>query len=193
MARVLVDGVERPGLAALLAARGLALAADAQGATLALVGAAGGAFGLPHVVQVACAGLAATVLDAGADDVVLAADPDALVAARLAAVAGRRSATLTVGDLRIDLVERRVWRAGRAVALLPREYTLLVLLARAGGAVLGEARLRHALSGTACSPGTNVVAVHLSRLRARLGPGSTAIVTVKGQGYRLVAAPADGG
>jgi len=52
--------------------------------------------------------------------------------------------------------------------------------------VVAEA-LSHALSGAACSPGTNVVAVHLSRLRAALGEGATRVVTDKGRGYRLVA------
>ena len=192
MAPVLIHGIERPALAGLLAVRGLVPVADGSGAAVALVPCPSLAPALPRVVQAVDAEAAAALLDAGADDVVLAGDPDALVAARLAALARGRVRGLAVGDLRIDPAERRVTRGGRAVALLPREYGLLLLLARAAGRTVPAEVLRHALSGNACAPGTNVVAVHLSRLRAKLGEGAARIVTDKGRGYRLVAGPGGG-
>ena len=94
---------------------------------------------------------------------------------------------MTLGGLRIDPVERRVERDGRAVPLLPREYALLLHLARSAGRCVGRDELLAAVWGLRFDPGTNVVEVHVSRLRAKLdrGFGVPMLVTDKGRGYRL--------
>jgi two-component system OmpR family response regulator len=130
---------------------------------------------------------AAAWLDAGAADVVLAADPDALVAARLAALVRRHAGTIRVGDLVIDPAARRVWRDGREIRMLAREYAVLVQCARAAGRTVTRADLRRAVWGVEHDPGTNVIEVHVSRLRARLHHGFAApiLFTERGVGYRL--------
>ncbi|MBV9750658.1 MAG: response regulator transcription factor, partial [Acetobacteraceae bacterium] len=120
--------------------------------------------------------------------------PDSLVAARLAAVVRRsRPGLVQVGDIAIDTVERRVTRAGRPVELLPREYALLLFLAKHAGDVVDHATLHRALWGRCFDPGTNVIAVHVSRLRGKLGRGGVTVLTERGKGYRLAAPIAGGG
>ena len=130
------------------------------------------------------------LLDAGAEDVVLSTTPDAVIAARVAALLARlpRATTLRLGDLVIDRVTRGAARAGRALGLLPREYALLLHLVRHAGATLTRADLLAAVWGLNFDPGTNAIEVHISRLRAKLDRGFDAamLVTEKGRGYRLV-------
>jgi two-component system OmpR family response regulator len=131
----------------------------------------------------------AQALDAGADDAMPhSADPEE-IAARIAARLRQRP-EIVLGELRIDPVERRVTRAGRTIALLPREYALLLHLIRQGERPAGRGELLAAVWGLAFDPGTNVVEVHVSRLRAKLDRGFAApmLVTDKGRGYRLCAA-----
>lgn len=99
-----------------------------------------------------------------------------------------RPAPVRRGMIEIDTVERVVRREGRIVPLLAREYRLLLHLARAGGEPVSRGALLAAVWGLRFDPGTNVVAVHVSRLRARIDRGfaTPAIETVKGAGYRLV-------
>jgi len=112
------------------------------------------------------------------------------IAARLAArLRPRPPPPIVIGELRIDWVERRVARAGRPLALLPREYALLLHLARAGGRCVDRAELLEAVWRLHFDPGTNVIEVHVSRLRAKLDRGFARplLVTEKGRGYRLMA------
>lgn len=184
MRPVLLLGIERPALAGLLAERGLVV--RVTGATAALVADDQPRPACPAIVQASSPAIAGQLLDGGADDVVLRSDPDSLVAARIAALVRRsQPGLLQVGDLAIDTVERRVTRAGRPIALLPREYQLLLYLARHAGAVVDHQSLHQALWGRAYDPGTNVIAVHVSRLRSKLGDGTVTVVTDRGQGYRL--------
>jgi len=127
----------------------------------------------------------AHALDAGADDAVLLPASAGEIAARIAA--RLRPALLRIGPLSIDTVERRVTRSGAAIPLLPREYALLLHLARAAGRCVGRAELLSAVWGLRFDPGTNVIEVHVSRLRAKLDRGfpPPLIVTEKGLGYRL--------
>jgi two-component system OmpR family response regulator len=129
----------------------------------------------------------AGALDAGADDAVTLPVCAGEIAARLAARLRCHTPILTVGGLRIDTLERRVEREGRAVPLLPREYALLLHLARSAGRCVGRAELLAAVWGLRFDPGTNVVEVHVSRLRAKLDRGfaSPMLVTDKRLGYRL--------
>ncbi len=96
--------------------------------------------------------------------------------------------TIQIGALSIDPVERTVTRGGKRIALMPREFALLLHLARAGRCV-GRAELLSAIWGYDFDPGTNVVEVHVSRLRARLDRGFPApmLRTERGRGYRLIA------
>lgn len=129
----------------------------------------------------------AHALDAGADDAVLPTACAVEIAARIAA--RLRPASLRAGDLHIDTVERRVTRSGTVIALLPREYALLLHLARAAGRCVGRAELLAQVWGLRFDPGTNVIEVHVSRLRAKLDRGfrEPLLVTEKGRGYRLMA------
>jgi len=94
---------------------------------------------------------------------------------------------IQIGPLSIDPVERRVTRSGRPIPLLPREYALLLHLARAGGRCVGRAELLRAVWGLRFDPGTNVVEVHVSRLRAKLDRDFAAplLRTEKRRGYCL--------
>lgn len=197
MSAILVSGVDRPVLGAALARHGL-IVAGLIGAGLpaaALVGSGVAVPMRPALVQAADLDAAVALLARDVDDVVLASDPDALVAARLAALVRRGTGRmLVVGDLAIDPVERRATRAGVPLDVLPREYAVLLHLARAGGALVTRAELTREVLGLRFDPGTNVVAVHLSRLRTKLHRGGAPmLVTEKGRGHRLVAAAGDGG
>lgn len=134
-----------------------------------------------------CGASVARALDAGADDAVLLPASAGEIAARLAA--RLRPRTIRIGELAIDTVERRVTREGRAIPLLPREYALLLHLVRAGGRCIDRAELLGAVWGLRFDPGTNVVEVHMSRLRAKLDRGFAAplLHTEKRRGYRFTA------
>jgi two-component system OmpR family response regulator len=189
MLAVMVDGVERPALAAALAERGMVVrtpAAAAGGAAAALIREAAARPLCPVVVEAGSEGSAAVLLDGGVDDVVLRSDSDRLVAARLAALVRRlQPGVIQIGDLAIDTLDRRVLRAGQPIPLLPREFALLLYLARHVGVAVDHATLHQALWGRKFDPGTNVITVHVSRLRAKLGPGAVTITTERGKGYRL--------
>lgn len=128
-------------------------------------------------------------LDDGADEAMLARAGDALIAARLSALLRRSRAAplIRLGSLAIDPVERRVMREGRRIDLLPREYALLLHLVRHEGEIVGRAALREAVWGLDFDPGTNVIEVHVSRLRSKLDRGFAIAMlqTEKGRGYRL--------
>ncbi|MBR0552830.1 response regulator transcription factor [Sphingomonadaceae bacterium LXI357] len=129
-------------------------------------------------------------LDAGAGDAVPADASPEEVAARLAALIRRpRPAVIRVGDLAIDRLSRQVTRAGRPLDLLPREYAILLHLAERVGRCISRAALLRDIWGLGFDPGTNVVQVHISRLRAKLdrGFGHPLLHTEKGKGYRLAA------
>jgi two-component system OmpR family response regulator len=127
-------------------------------------------------------------LDAGADDAVIAPANAGEIAARLAARLRRAAPPLVAGPLRIDTIERRVTREGRAIPLVAREYALLLHLVRNAERPIGRAELLAAIWGLEFDPGTNVVEVHVSRLRAKLDRGfaTPLLITERGRGYRLV-------
>lgn len=130
-------------------------------------------------------------LRGGVDDVVGPwMDPDEALA-RLLRLADRRDAsrTMRLGDLAIDLVDHSATRAGRPLGLLEREYALLLHLARHHGELQSRRDLLRAVWRIDFEPGTNVVEVHISRLRSRLDRGFARpmLRTVRGRGYRLQA------
>lgn len=134
-----------------------------------------------------CRTSVAHALDAGADDAIALPASAAEIAARIAARLRHRPLTLSVGALRIDPGERRVTHDGRPLRLLPREYALLLHLARATDRCVKRTELLEAVWGLHFDPGTNVVEVHVSRLRAQLAHAGAAglLRTEKGLGYRL--------
>ncbi len=190
MEPVLAFGPLRPGLGAEAAKRGLCFVPDGARARAGVRFASAniGTSGIPVLEVVAGDDAAvAAAIDAGADDAVALSSSDSLIAARLAALVRRGSGKVRLGPLEIDRVERRVARAGRTLDLLPREYRLLLHLAERAGQVVPHDDLRRAVWGLAFHPGTNVVAVHVSRLRAKLDRGFEVplLHTEKGLGYRL--------
>ncbi len=132
-------------------------------------------------------------LDAGADDAAkITASPVEIVArlsALLRTVPGGNC--ITIGDLTIDRTARIVRRSGVVLDLLPREYAVLLRLADHAGRPVSRATLLHDIWARAFDPGTNVVQVHMSRLRAKLDAAGPPILhTDRGRGYRLGEVPA---
>lgn len=98
---------------------------------------------------------------------------------------------LRCDDLEIDLLARRVRRGGRTLELQPREFRLLEFLLRHVDQVVTRTMLLEGVWDYHFDPGTNVVDVHLSRLRKKVDEGAVRplLHTVRGAGYRLGAAP----
>ena len=94
---------------------------------------------------------------------------------------------LSIGDLRIDLASRRVERAGKPVALQPREFRLLAYMMANPRQVLTRTMLLEAVWDYRFDPQTNVIDVHISRLRQKIDAGARQplIHTVRGVGYLL--------
>lgn len=88
---------------------------------------------------------------------------------------------------RIDLLRRRVVLDGQSIALCPREMDLLAYLFLRYPAIASRTDLLRHVCNLRIDPGTNVIEVHLSRLRAKLREcgGANVIETVRGEGYRL--------
>lgn len=131
--------------------------------------------------------MVALALDAGADDSVDGRAGPEEIAARLAALTRTPASRIGVGDLVIDRIQRSAQRAGRPIDLLPREYALLLHLAEHAGQVVSRRALLDAVWGLRIDPGTNVVQVHVSRLRAKLDRGQPQpmLLSERGKGYRL--------
>lgn len=104
-----------------------------------------------------------------------------------AAAAGAAPAKLVVGDLEIDLIARSVTRQGRQIAIGGREFALLEYLARNAGQVVTRTMMLEKVWNYHFDPGSNVVDVHMGRLRRKLEDGMEPPIlhTVRGAGYRL--------
>ena len=136
-------------------------------------------------------------LRAGADDYLCKPYSFAELSARVEALVRRsdRSAgepqktRLVVGDLEIDLLSRVVNRAGLVIPLGAREFHLLEFLARHAGQVVTRTMMLEKIWNYHFDPGSNVVDVHIGRLRRKLEDGfsSPILHTVRGAGYRLSA------
>jgi DNA-binding response OmpR family regulator len=127
------------------------------------------------------------LIDAGADDFAVAPVQGAELVMRVR-MALRRVATGTRvrwGRVEIDRVHRTAHVDGRAVSLTATEYALLAALVAAGGDLVARADLLAKVWGRDEDPGSNLVEVHLSRLRDKLGPDAVLIETVRRGGYRL--------
>ncbi|MEO7689796.1 MAG: response regulator transcription factor [Sphingomonas sp.] len=136
-------------------------------------------------------------LRAGADDYLVKPFSFAELSARIEALLRRtdriaadsQPTRLSVGDLEIDLLARTVTRDGRAIALGAREFNLLEYLARHAGQVVTRTMMLEKIWNYHFDPGSNVVDVHIGRLRRKIeeGFGAPILHTVRGAGYRLSA------
>jgi len=131
-------------------------------------------------------------LQAGGDDYLTKPFAFEELLARVQALIRRATGTaeptrLVVGDLVLDLVSRKVERAGRALELRPREYALLEYLMRNAGRVVSKAMILSHVFDYSFDPRTNVVDVLVHRLRDKVDKGFDApmIHTVRGMGYVL--------
>ncbi len=103
--------------------------------------------------------------------------------------AGRHDVEIVVGDLHIDLISRVARRAGRPIDLLPREFSLLKHFMQNPGRALTRAMIFEQVWGYHYDDRTNVIDVHVAKLRRKLDIDGlpSAIETVRGEGYRLAA------
>lgn len=130
-------------------------------------------------------------LEAGAVDYLVKpfsmAELSARVRAQLRSVAQISRSALSAEDIEVDLLTRKVRRAGRSVALSTTEFELLVYLLRHHGQVVSREQILSSVWGYEHDPATNVVDVYVGYLRRKLGhPGDPApIFTVRAVGYRL--------
>lgn len=124
-------------------------------------------------------------LDAGADDYVVKPFDLEELSARLRALirraAGQARSLLEIGDVSIDTTARRVTRAGQSIGLTAREYALLEFLALHRGEVVTRTALYEHLFDEDDDTLSNLLDVHVSNLRKKLG--ADFITTHRGQGY----------
>jgi two-component system OmpR family response regulator/two-component system copper resistance phosphate regulon response regulator CusR len=132
-------------------------------------------------------------LQCGADDYLVKPFAFVELLARIEAVLRRTSsrplATLECGDLTLDLTTRRVTLDERDVELTPTEFSLLELLMRYAGQVVTRKMMCEHIWGFDWDGPTNVIEVHVNRLRRKLdrGRSESVIRTVRGRGYAIPA------
>jgi two-component system OmpR family response regulator len=131
-------------------------------------------------------------LRAGGDDYLTKPFAPDEMAARVEVLLRRRRAPvvethLAVGDLDLDLITRTASRADATLELLPIEFRLLEFLMRNSGQVLTRSMIFEAVWGYHFDPGTNVIDVHIARLRRKVDTDGLPplIHTVRGIGYRI--------
>lgn len=131
-------------------------------------------------------------LRAGSDDYLTKPFELPELLARLEAVQRRAAppgevTRLVEGELELDLLARRVSWGGKRIDLQPREFRLLEYLVRHRGHVVTRSMLLEGVWDYHFDPGTNVIDVHVSRLRKKLDEGGAGniVQTVRGTGYRV--------
>ena len=133
-------------------------------------------------------------LKAGGDDYLVKPYALAELVARVDALARRRetgsvNTVLRVGELEMDLIARTVHRQDKEIDLQPREFQLLEFLMRHAGQSVTRTMLLEKVWEYHFDPQTNVIDVHISRLRSKIDKGfdKAMLQTVRGAGYRLEA------
>jgi two-component system KDP operon response regulator KdpE len=132
-------------------------------------------------------------LDAGADDYVTKPFGTDELLARLRAMlrradGGTAEAVVELGDLAVDLADRRVTRAGHEVHLTPTEWDVVCELARHAGKLVTHRHLLQAVWGPQFAEETHYLRVHVAHIRAKLEPDPSRpryLVTEPGVGFRL--------
>jgi two-component system, OmpR family, response regulator len=131
-------------------------------------------------------------LEAGGDDYLVKPFAFSELLARVNALARRPPmaqvpTVLKVADLEMDLIGRKVRRAGQEVDLQPREFRLLEYLMRNAGRVVTRTMLLEHVWEFHFEPKTNIVETHISRLRSKIDKGfdTELLETVRGSGYQL--------
>jgi two-component system OmpR family response regulator len=134
-------------------------------------------------------------LNAGADDYLakpfafseLLARVYALL--RRPAIAQHEPQTLTVSDLQLDRIRRKVTRSGVHIALQPREFSLLEYLMKHSDQIVTRTMLLEGVWNYHFDPKTHIVETHISRLRGKIG--ADIIQTIRGSGYLIRATKTD--
>jgi two-component system OmpR family response regulator len=131
-------------------------------------------------------------LKAGADDYLVKPYAFPELIARVEALSRRRetgavATTLKVGDLEMNLIARSVHRGETEIDLQPREFQLLEFMMRHAGQSVTRTMLLEKVWEYHFDPQTNVIDVHISRLRSKIDKGfeRQMLQTVRGAGYRL--------
>ncbi|WP_332767328.1 response regulator transcription factor [Phenylobacterium sp.] len=131
-------------------------------------------------------------LKAGGDDYLVKPYAFAELIARVEALSRRRETgsvqtLLRVGELEMDLIGRAVHRQGKEIDLQPREFQLLEFMMRHAGQSVTRTMLLEKVWEYHFDPQTNVIDVHISRLRSKIDKGfdKPMLQTVRGAGYRL--------
>ena len=131
-------------------------------------------------------------LRAGGDDYLAKPYAFSELLARVEGLGRRKTAEpvrtrLKVGDMEMDLLKRKVTRGGGEILLQPREFKLLEYLMRNAGSVVTRTMLLENVWDYHFDPQTNVIDVHVSRLRGKIDKGfdKPLLHTIRGAGYML--------